>query len=556
MTVFSKELCIGFSNGKIKSVSNPDSGTWKNRNPPKGETSGVTAMRRYRQRLYVAYGDKVYRRKPNWKIDGKTEFYNPAGASKIVAMETHLGFLYMATKSGHIHRTDGNNSFDIWSWDGGIEAVALRSFDGRLFIGTYEFTDDDDIGAGGIYQLTGSAVTQLKRWGKIDKSTTIGDFSYYDRKLFYGASNLWGMNVQADGTDLGGFGVAVYDPIEDAHSIWASNKDTTTYPDASGTGVDWIVDDIVWWNGYMHAAVRGHGNFRTSIQYRDYLEGTVNYDTTTTAALGGSNNGFLVSSAYDGGTPGLLKIWRKATVEAFMDNNNVDVELQYSIDGGNNWTSLGTLQRTLSGTVAVSTGSPTLTGTSTEFIQELSIGDEVNVQGEVLTILSVTSDTVATATTNSSGNQDGSAFLTKLIFNRVFEFGDVRSTRMQYRLVLGSSSGTQSPVVKAVTISYLPVPEPEWIWDMTVMVAPNIRLLDSTVDTQNMDTLRSTLADYYRHQTLITFTDRDGTVWARDGSPGCLVWDYNYDEHIMGETPGLTKQGRIRLSVLEVQEDY
>ena len=174
ITSHSAELCIGMTNGKIWSNANPDdTGTWKKRRAPKGVTSGVSAMMRYRQRLYVAYGRTVYRRKWNWKVDGKTEFYDPQGGGEIVAFEEHLGFLYMGSVNGHIHRTDGNSSFDIWSWDGGTEVVSLRSFDGRLFVGTYEFNDDKTLGVGGLYHMTGSAVTRLKKWGEIDRSTIV-----------------------------------------------------------------------------------------------------------------------------------------------------------------------------------------------------------------------------------------------------------------------------------------------------------------------------------------------------------------------------------------------
>jgi hypothetical protein len=301
ITEHSSEMAIGFTNGKIKSTSNPDNASsWVNRNPPKGEKNAVRAMKRYRQRLYVSYGRTVYRRKWNWKVDGKTEFYDPQGGGAIVTMEEHLGFLYMGSQGGHIHRTDGNNTFDLWSWDGGTEVVSLRSFDGRLFVGTYEFNDDKKLGIGGIYQMTGSAVTRLKKWGEIDRSTTMGQFTEYDRHLFYGSNALWSMNKNAAGTDLGGFGIAIYDPIEDAHSIWATNKDSTTYADTSGTGADWIVDDIIYYRGKMFASVRGFGIFYTPKTYRDYRTGTVQYDITTTAATGSANNGFLVSSEYDG----------------------------------------------------------------------------------------------------------------------------------------------------------------------------------------------------------------------------------------------------------------
>jgi len=550
----SGELAIGFTNGKIKSKANPDTGTgaMTNRNPPKGEDNGVTAMMRYRQRLYVAYGRTIYRRKWNWKIDGKTEFYDPQGGGSIVAMETHLGFLYMGSRNGHIHRTDGNNSFDLWSWDGGTEVVSLRSFDGRLFIGTYEFNDDAKLGIGAIYQMTGSAVTQLKRWGELDRSTNIGQFTEYDRKMYYGASALWSMNKNAAGTDLGGFGVAIYDPIEDAHSIWATNKDTVTYPDASGTGEDWIVDDCIYYRGYMHVAVRGSGNFITTVQYRDYITGTVNYDTTTTAATGSANNGFLVSSIYDGGTPGLQKLWRFGQLEVFLPSNNSSATLQYSIDKGGTWTELGTVQRTLTGTLATTISTATITGTTTDFTSEVHPGDELNIQGEVLSVLSVDSDTQLTATANAASSQSGTAYHTKKDFLRKWymstENSEVLSPRMQYRVVLNSTTGTETPTIRSVTFWYLPEPEPNWVWDLTIVVANQVELLDDTDDTQNIETQLNTISAYARDQKIVTFIDRDGVSW------DAMVWDYVEDFHIPG-VAGEPKEAYLRVSMLEVADE-
>ncbi len=557
ITGFSNELCIGMSNGRIKSAQSPAAGPWATRRPPKGESAGVTAMKKYRKRLYVAYGSTIYRRKWNWKVDGKTEFYNARadGGGDVVTMETHLGFLYMGSQGGHIHRTDGNNTFDLWSWDGGVTVVSMRSFDGRLFIGTFEYDDDDDIGFGAIYQMTGSAVTMLKRWGLIDKATSIGQFRTYARRMFYGASNLWGMNRTSAGVDEGGFGVAVYDATEDAHSIWASNKDTTAYTDGSGTGVDYMVDDVIFFKGRMHVAVRAHGNFFTTSTFRDYLQDTVNYDTTKSTATGASNSGFLVSSIYDGGTPGLLKMWRHLTIEANFDNQNTDVEVQYSIDKGGTWTSLGTLKRTLTGTLATIITSPTIVGTGTNFTDEVEVGDELNIQTEVLTVDSVDSDTALTATANAASSKNGTAYHTKENFTRDFSFGDVRSSRIQYRLILNSTSGTQSPFVTGVIVSYLPIPEPNWVWDLTVFVADRFVKLDGVEDTQDEETQFDTLAGYFRDQKIIEFVDRDGTVWAGAGEPGVLIWDYNEDWHLEAKA-GEPTEGIIRITLIEVQEDY
>jgi len=557
MTAHSGELAIGFTNGKIKSAANPDNSSWVNRNPPKGVTSRVTAMKRYRQRLYVAYGRTVYRRKWNWKVDGKTEFYDPQGGGWITCMEEHLGFLYMGSGNGHIHRTDGNNTFDLWSWDGGTEVVSMRSFDGRLFVGTYEFNDNKKLGIGGIYQMTGSAVTRLKKWGEIDRSTIIGQFTEYDRRLYYGASALWSMNKNAAGTDLGGFGVATYDPIEDAHSIWATNKDTVSYADASGTGADWIVDDIIYYRGRMFANVRGHGVFWTPKTYRDYITSTVNYDTTTTAATGSANNGFLVSSEYDGGTPGLNKLWRMGQMEAYLVSNDVSAELQYSIDKGTTWTSLGTLQRTLTGTLSSTISTATVTGTTTDFTAELTEGDEINIQSEVLTVKSIESDTSLTTTSNAASSQSGTAYHTKTNFVRKWYMSttdsEVVSPRIRYRVVGNSTSGTKTPIIRAVTFWYLPEPEPNWVWDVSIHVADSVELLDWTqqaesYDTQDIDVQLDTLAGYFRDQKIITFTDREGATW------DALVWDYNEDFHV----PGIAsepKEAVLRLTILEVADE-
>ena len=51
----------------------------------------------------------------------------------------------------------------------------------------------------------------------------------------------------------------------------------------------------------------------------------------------------------------------------------------------------------VTGTVAVTAASPTITGTGTNFIGELAVGDKVTINGETVSILSITSTTVATA---------------------------------------------------------------------------------------------------------------------------------------------------------------
>ena len=138
------------------------------------------------------------------------------------AMEVHLGFLYMLSANGHLHRTDGNNTFDIWSWDGNTTGVSLRSYDGKLFVGTYEWTDTPTSAT--ACSTSSRAPRSLNSSGGATpgKATTIGRMTTYARKLYYGASSLLGVR--------GGFGIAVYDAVEDAHSIFAINDSDRHVP--------------------------------------------------------------------------------------------------------------------------------------------------------------------------------------------------------------------------------------------------------------------------------------------------------------------------------------
>lgn len=306
-------------------------GTWNTVANPAGiDAHGIFSMRVYNTKLYVAYNTQVWRLKDNETWDGSTVFYKTnanSGSNYIAAMEVHLGFLYMLSQNGHLHRTDGNNTFDIWSWDGQTAGVSLRSYDGKLFVGTYEYTDTADVGYGVLYQFTGAAVTELKRWGTQGKSTSIGGMVVYGRRLFYGASGLFGVRS--------GFGIACYDSVEDGHSIFAIQDDATTYPDASGTGAAWLVDDVIVFGGKMFCLVRGHGAFFTEDSFKDVERGLAQYTTSTTG-------GVLTSSMYDAGTPGLQKMWRKIVVYADLPTANTSLIFAYSIDGGTNWTTLAT----------------------------------------------------------------------------------------------------------------------------------------------------------------------------------------------------------------------
>lgn len=482
---FKNEVVIGFSDGVMKHSPTPNNNSnWTNVQAPSSAGSrGITAMMKYSQRLYVAYEDRVYRYKLNkagdkWIVDGNTVFYDAEGSSPIRSMEVHLGFLYMGSEDGHIHRTDSNNTFDIWSWDGGTSIISLRSFDGRLFVGTYEYNDDRTVGHQGIYQFTGSAVTQLKKWGQGDKASIMGQFTEYDRKLFYGAAGLWGLNVDANGVDQGGFGVACFDPIEDAHSIWSTNKDAVTYPDSSGTGRDWVVDDVIFWRGYLHASVRGFGNFRTKVRYRGTRDEEGDFD------IGGPNSGYLISSNYDAGTPGLEKLWRDAVVTATIPENT-SVTLHVSVDRGDTWSEVGTL-----------------------------VGDPaVPERREALGL------------------------------------SDIRSHQLMYRLTLNSTDATKSPVVTGVTFAYLPIAEPNWVWDLTLQLSNRVKLLDGSSEVVDVASIREDLANHFRAQDVVDFLDVDGADW----SNAVIIWDFVDDAFIPANAVD-PQEVSIRVTLLECQK--
>lgn len=492
IVVFAGKLVVGFNNATLQHVDNP-AGTWVSVAAPTGVTGELTAMEVYQSKLYCAYLNKVYRRSADFSVDGSTVFYNAEAADHIVEMTPHLGFLYMLSNNSRVIRTDGNNTFDIWGWDNNTLGMSMASYDGRLFLATYEYTDTTDVGFGVLYQFSGSAVTQLKRFGAVDKATSLGQLMAYDRKLWFGASGLWGMNRDDAGVDKGGFGVAVYDAVEDSHNIWATNKDTVAFADASGVGRDWVVDDVIFFQGLIHISVRGHGLFRTPKSYRDYLRAQASYDTTAAAPAGGVSRGFLISSDYDAGTVGLKKLWRDITVHCDLSSTSVSITVDYSTDGGATWVTAGT----------------------------------------------ITKDTSATR------------------YAKVIKLNNVRANRLKYRLRLNTTTATRSPVVRGVVVSYLPLPEPNWMWDMTLVCSNTQEMLGGT-DVAEVDARAKMeyLDDLFRSQELFKFIDLDGAYWTLTG-PGCFLYDIQRNTAINGDAPseeGL--EGDVRVVILEAVEQY
>lgn len=477
---------VGTSTGKLIYGSGALSSWTVVSNPAGlGGTSTVTAMRSFQQKLYVAFSYIIWRQKDNQTWDGNTLFYKAnlnSDSNGIVAMETHLGFLYMLSDNGHVHRTDGNSTFDIWSWDGQTRGLALRSFDGRLFVMTFEYTNTADVGYGCLYQMSGSAMTQLKRWGKPDQATIIPSLTVFDRRLWYGASNLLGLRD--------GFGVVCYDPVEDAHSIAVANEDTVTFAKGATPFRNYIMDDVIFFHGKLFAFARGHGAFFTPYGPRDRtdLGGAFVRKYDITAAGGGltsTNGGWLMTSTYDAGTPGVKKLWRKIAVDYSLPSANQGIVIDYSLDNGANWTTLGT----------------------------------VTVVGNRL--------------------------------RKEFWLNNVIGTALKLRFTLRSTVATQSPVLYGFVVSYIPVPEPNWMWSMTLVLSSKQALLDGTVSTVDTEAEAAFLDDTYRSKQLVEFVDAEGQTWASNG-PGVLI----YDATFMFLDLNQPLECEVQLTLLEAVETY
>lgn len=458
--------------------------TWTTITNPTGVTEAVTAFRSFQQKLYVAYGAQIWRLKDNQTWDGNVVFYKTNANSEsnyITAMESHLGFLYMLSQNGHIHRTDGNSTFDIWNWDGGTRGVALRSFDGRLFVITYEYTETANTGFGVLYQMSGSAVTQLKRWGKDTEANIIGSLTVHDRRLFYGASNLLGMQA--------GFGVAVYDPIEDAHSILASNSDTTSFALSGTANSSHVVDDVIFFKGYMFVSVRGHGLFKTQYKPQDakrsVIVGTRTYDISKAGAQPNpQNGGWLTTSTYDAGTVGLRKLWRKITVDYSIPNTNTSIHVEYSTNEGQSWTSCGTIT---------------------------AVGNRVN---------------------------------------HTFTLDNVIANTFKLRFTLRSVNQLSSPHLFGFVVSYLPLPEPNWMWTFTIVLPLQQKLLDGTTETVDTEAELAFLSSTYRTKAMIVFQDIDGTYWSSSTAEGTIIYD------LIVWVPNIhsTLEGEVQVTLLESLE--
>lgn len=466
---------------------------------PSGKTGQVYSIKAFRGKLYVCIMNEIWRLKSDFTWDGSTAFFVAEDVTYINLADVHLGFLYFGSRNGHILRTDGNNTFDLWAFEPHVVLWGIRSFDGRLFIGAAEEIEGTNAYQTVLYQFSGAAVTELKRWGKVGYDTTPGKLRAFESSLFFGASNLLGMGSRD------GFGIARYDPREDAYHLFTSNQDDVSYPPGT-EGVLTTVDDVMYFKGYLYASVRGYGIFRTAWTYKDVTRFQATYDTTTTGVASGSKNGgWYESSDFDAGTPGLLKMWNAMTIHVDLPTSACSVYAEFSIDGGQTWNPAG-------GSTAAATVSKT--GSDTRYAKQIMLEDIAG-----------------------SGTS-------------------LKSTRLKYRLTLRTTDSGRSPQLRGVIVRYLPIPEPNWMWDMTLVLSDKQELLDKTIQAPVNSTKLANLRAAFRTQEPVAFTEPGGTQYAVGGEKGAII--YNYEELIphIGPTSEGQLEYEIRITLMETTEAY
>jgi hypothetical protein len=491
MTVFGGYLIIGTSGGNLYRVNTSNVVSTFAKGHGETITPGIVAS--YRDRLYVTCQGRIYRYKPDFTLDGSTVFYTSAEVNNFSAAEVHQGFLYLGSENGRILRCDGNNTFDLWGFDGFCWVVGLRSYDGRLFVSTVEGIQGALTAGGGqegvLYQFSGAALTELKRFGKDGVDANIGNIRTINRRLFFGASSLFGFDA--------GFGIGAYDAVEDAVHVFAANEDAIAWAGGTFQG-RWIVDDVAWHDGWLYAAVRGHGTFRTPMRERDIEQGLVTYDMSSNGASPDPlNGGWLSSSDFDAGTPGLQKLWRSITVHADLPVAGCTVVVETSTNGGVSWSTAGT-----------ATKSGAATRYATEFILDVTPGVPL------------------------------------------------RSTRLKYRLTLRTTDVTKTPVVLSVSVKYLPIPDPGWRWDLRLVLSDTQELLDGTIQTVSVATKLAALETAFRTQTPLYFKDIDSTEWTASAGAGVLITDMSEEVRHIGPTSDGVIEREVRLVLMEIVEAY
>lgn len=460
--------------------------------PKPAGLTGTTAhwCAAYRDKLYVGLGRQIWRLTSTGSWDGSTAFYNADSITYLWRSAVHQGFLYMASENNVILRTDGNNTFEMFTFDEAPGQIdGLCSFDGRLFISAYEQLGATQGMQAVLYQLSGAALTELKRWAWSGYNVRPGFLRAFNGSLWFGASSLMGEGQQH------GFGIMRYDPREDGYHLFASNMDDVTYAPGA-LAANNVVMDVIYWLGSIFCATYGHGVFVTPWTHRDASRYLATYDTTTAGvSVDSKNGGWYTSSDFDAGTPGLQKIWNAFVISIDLPAPACSAFVEYSLDGGTTWVEAGSIT----------------TLAAARLDAEIILGDGVT---------------------------------------------EVRGSRFKYRITLRTTDEMYSPFLRGVAVRYLPVPEPNWQWDMTLVLSESQALHDGTTQSPDNVLKMASLRDAFRTQSLIHFQDHDLAEYADGGSPGVIIQHMEEMVPVLGASSAGAREYEVRLTLLEMVEAY
>ena len=101
-------------------------------------------------------------------------------------------------------------------------------------------------------------------------------------------------------------------------------------------------------------------------------------------------------------------------------------------------------------------------------------------------------------------------------------------------------------------MSYIPVPEPNWLWSFTIVLSEKQEAMDGTTRTVDTEAEMAFLAAQERAKLLVAFTDIDGSQWATGGAAGVLIHDIEF--RVYNQTQPL--EGDVVVTLLEAVETY
>jgi len=129
---------------------------------------------------------------------------------------------------------------------------------------------------------------------------------------------------------------------------------------------------------------------------------------------------------------------------------------------------------------------------------------------------------------------------------------DATSVSIKLRFTMRGANQNSAPQLFGFVVSYLPLPEPNWMWTFTIVLSKRNQLMDGTFETLDTEAEIAFLNALYRTKALITFIDAEGVQWSTGGQPGVLIYDMTVN--LMDLVQPL--EGEVQVTVLEAVETF